>query len=71
MKEDGLFKDIDQLCWVSQPTLWAEFCKLTRRENLPSDLWTVRDVLEWFEDRLKKNIAGFIALAMHVQGTVH
>jgi len=34
----------DELCCATEPELWAEFCKLTKREIYYSDVWTVADV---------------------------
>ena len=64
-------QNFDQLCHEAEPELWAEFCELTHRENLPSCIWTVGDVMDWFEERIFKGIAEFLILAAYNRGTVH
>jgi len=41
-------------CWEAEPELWSNFCWATNRpDNSPSDLWTVHDVNEWFNEQVK------------------
>jgi hypothetical protein len=46
------FKEVQpgqELCCATEPELWAEFCKLTKREIYYSDVWTVDDVRNFIE----------------------
>jgi hypothetical protein len=44
------------LCSEVDPELWEAFCKFTGRENQPSDVWTVGDVVEWFAQEVINQI---------------
>ena len=39
----------DDLCWIVNPGMWAMFCRITRREIAPSDLWTEASVQQFLD----------------------
>lgn len=60
------------LCSEVDPELWEAFCKLTGRENQPSNVWTVGDVMGWFAKEAKDQIDRIIKfICLSSSGSIH